>query len=350
MAVPQDPESAFRNQVAYCLASNAPVTAQANKSIWNALDDTTEFGRRILGWPLQAMADALPLRATGGFHALWLSGAEPGLAAIYGETMGDEKTCDAAVREALHRHEDTLLPWLDGPPQTNEAGRSANYIAAMHWLASKGVVPRFELNEIGSSAGLNLLLAHYRYDLAGVTSGPEDAALEFSPEWKGSPPPETPFTILSAQGCDVAPVDLRDPAQALRLKAYIWPEHHVRFERMEKAIALVEKSSPDLVKADAADWVDMRLATPQAAGTTRTLVHSIVWQYLPDATQDRITRAMEIAGSKATPDKPLAWIAVEANRETYRHELVVRHWPGGGEPTLLGAAHPHGAWIDWVGS
>ena len=59
---------------------------------------------------------------------------------------------------------------------------------------------------------------------------------------------------------------------------------------------------------------------------------------------------MEIAGSKATPDKPLAWIAVEANRETYRHELVVRYWPGGGEPILLGAAHPHGAWIDWVGS
>lgn len=347
MAVPQDPESAFRNQVAYCLASNAPVTAQANKSIWAAMDDTTEFGRRILSWPEQAMADALPLRATGGFHALWLSGKAPELAPIYGGSLADEATCDAAVRNALHKHQADLLPWLDGPPQTNEAGRSSNYIAAMHWLAARGVAPKFEINEIGSSAGLNLLLSHYHYDLAGLTSGPADAVLEFAPEWKGNPPPDTPFTIVSTQGCDVAPVDLRDPAQALRLKAYIWPEHFVRFERMEKAIALVHQSPPDLVRADAADWVEMRLATPQSEGTTRTLVHSIVWQYLPAATQDRITKAMEAKGAEATREKPLAWIAVEANRETYRHELVVRHWPGDGEPVKLAGAHPHGAWIDW---
>lgn len=347
MAVPQDPESSFRNQVAYCLASNAPITAQANKSIWNALDDTTEFGRRILAWPEQAMADALPLRATGGFHALWLSGKAPELAPIYGGELADEASCDAAVRAALHAHEAQLLPWLDGPPQTNEAGRSSNYIAAMHWLASKGVAPRFELNEIGSSAGLNLLIQHYRYDLAGIVSGPDNAALEFTPEWKGAPPPDTPFTIVSTQGCDVAPVDLRDPAQALRLKAYIWPEHAVRFDRMEKAIALVEKSPPDLVRAEAADWVEMRLSTPQEEGVTRTLVHSIVWQYLPVSTQERIKAAMKEAGAKATPEKPLAWIAVEANRETYRHELVVRYWPGGAEPVKLAGAHPHGAWIEW---
>ena len=33
---------------------------------------------------------------------------------------------------------EALLPWLDGPPQTNEAGRSANFIAAMLWLADQG--------------------------------------------------------------------------------------------------------------------------------------------------------------------------------------------------------------------
>lgn len=51
MAVSQDPESAFHNQILYCLADNAPVTAQANKSIWKAADETTEFGRRLRSWP-----------------------------------------------------------------------------------------------------------------------------------------------------------------------------------------------------------------------------------------------------------------------------------------------------------
>jgi hypothetical protein len=58
---------------------------------------------------------------------------------------------------------------------------------------------------------------------------------------------------------------------------------------------------------------------------------------------------MEAAGAKATPERPLAWIAVEANRQTFRHELTVRMWPGGGEPQLLAAAHAHGAWVEWMG-
>jgi hypothetical protein len=28
---------------------------------------------------------------------------------------------------------------------------------------------------------------------------------------------------------------------------------------------------------------------------------------------------------------------------------VVRYWPGGAAGTLLGEAHPHGAWIKWMG-
>jgi len=27
----------------------------------------------------------------------------------------------------------------------------------------------------------------------------------------------------------------------------------------------------------------------------------------------------------------------------------VRYWPGGGEPVMLGEAHPHGAWVEWLG-
>ena len=339
--------AAFDNQVSYCTASGADRTAR----ICAALRDLLERGEggavleRVRAWPGAPLADALPLRLAGGLHALHLKGTEPALAAIY---EGQHGVDDAAlVAAALHKHEAELLPWLGGPPQTNEAGRSSNFIAAMLWLADKGLPARFECLEIGSSAGINLMLDRYHYDLGGVQVGPEPGAMQFKPEWQGDAPPSHPIEIVSTKGCDVAPVDLSDPAQAVRLKAYIWPEHTVRFERMEAAIVEAARQAPDLVRMNAADFIEAELAKPQTAGTTRVLMHSIVWQYVPKDQQARVIAAMEAAGALATPERPLAWIALEANRTVHLHELVVRYWPGGAEPVMLARAHPHGAAIDW---
>lgn len=339
--------AAFDNQVAYCTQAGATVTARVVAALRDLLE-RGESGRlldAIRAWPGAPLADALPLRVAGGIHALHLKGIEPALAAIYRDQAGADDA--AIVAAAIRAHEADLLPWLDGPPQTNEAGRSSNFIAAMLWLADRGLPPRFECLEIGSSAGINLMLDRYHYHLAGVEVGPEPGAMRFQPEWQGNPPPDHRIEIVSAKGCDVAPVDLADAEQALRLKAYIWPEHTVRFERMAAAIAEAAKSPPDLVAMNAADFIEAELAKPQAAGTTRVLMHSIVWQYVPADQQARVTAAMEAAGAQATPDRPLAWIALEANRVLHLHELSVRYWPGGAEPAMLARAHPHGASIDW---
>ena len=338
----------FENQVAYCTASGAKVTARVVAALL-ALIERGEGGALLdaaRNWAGPPMADALPLRLAGGIHSLHLSGAEPALKAIYEDQSGIDDA--AIVAAAISAHEGELLPWLDGPPQTNEAGRSANFIAALLWLAEQGLPARFECLEIGSSAGINLMLDRYHYDLAGVQVGPEPGAMRFKPKWNGAAPPDRKIEIAATKGCDVAPVDLTDPAQALRLKAYIWPEHTVRFERMDAAIAEATKAAPDLVAMNAADFVEAELAQPQAAGTTRVLMHSIVWQYVPADQQARVTAAMEKAGAKATAARPLAWISLEANRVLHTHEMTVRFWPGGPEPTLLARAHPHGATIDWL--
>ena len=345
-------QTAFANQVAYCAAGGAPITARIVGAVAELLA-RREPGAvldRIRQWQGAPLADALPLRIAGGIHALRLKGAEPQLAAIY---TGEAGTDDAAiVAAAIRAQEGELLPWLDGPPQTNEAGRSANFIAAMLWLADQGLPAKFQCLEIGSSAGINLMLARYHYNLAGVQVGPEPGAMRFEPEWTGNPPPAQAIEIVSTKGCDVAPVDLTDPAQALRLRAYIWPEHDVRFARMDAAIAEATKSPPDLVGLNAAEFIEAELAMPQAAGTTRALMHSIVWQYVPADQQARVTAAMAAAGAVATAKRPLAWIALEANRTVHLHELVVRRWPNAagdpaGDPQLLARAHPHGATINW---
>jgi hypothetical protein len=77
-------------------------------------------------------------------------------------------------------------------------------------------------------------------------------------------------------------------------------------------------------------------------------MHSIVWQYVPADQQARVAAAMEAAGRRATPQRALAWIALEANRAELKHELVVRFWPGTGEPRMLARAHAHGAEIEWL--
>ena len=339
--------AAFDNQVAYCTQAGATVTAR----VVAALRDLLQRGEpgallnAIRAWPGAPLADALPLRLAGGIHSLHLKGVEPDLAAIYENRAGVDGA--AIIAAAIRAHEAELLPWLDGPPQTNEAGRSCNFIAAMLWLAEQGLPPRFQCLEIGSSAGINLMLDRYHYDLAGVQVGPELGAMQFKPEWQGNPPADQAIEIVATKGCDVAPVDLTDPAQALRLKAYIWPEHTVRFERMAAAIAEAGRAAPDLVRMNAADFIEAELAKPHEAGTTRVLMHSIVWQYVPEDQQKRVTAAMEAAGAQATAERPLAWISLEANRVLHLHELVLRYWPGGGEPVMLARAHPHGASIDW---
>ncbi|MET0179192.1 MAG: DUF2332 domain-containing protein [Novosphingobium sp.] len=338
---------AFHNQVLYCRSNDAPVTARILDALLAALHraDGNPFLTRIRDWAGPPLADALPLRAAGGLHSLHLAGTEPTLATIYRGEPADDA---AVVADVVARRWADLLPWLDGPPQTNEAGRSANFVAALLWLADRGLPPRFEGLEIGSSAGINLMLDRYRYDLGGVRVGPEAAALAFAPEWRGPPPPARAIAFESLKGCDVAPVDMSDPAQALRLKAYAWPEHTVRFARIEAAVEAARVASPDLVAMNAADFVETALACPQVEGVTRVLLHSIVWQYVPAGERARVTAAMVAAAARATPGRPLAWVAVETNRATHVHELTVQYWPGGEQRVQLAVAHAHGAWIEWL--
>jgi hypothetical protein len=345
-----DVEGAFVNQIAYCRANGAPITARVVEGVLAALDGPGAFLRAVREWQGKPLADALPLRCAGGLHALMLSGAEPALAPLYRGEEAAMAMAEALIHDAIRDHQALLMPWLDGPPQTNEAGRSASYMAGLLWLAGQGLPPAWDCLEIGSSAGINLMMDRYHYDLGGVRIGPEDSGMQLMPEWRGAPPPALPadWRFVSLKGCDIAPVDLTDPAQLLRLKAYVWPEHHLRFARLEFAAGCAREAKPDLVGQDADAFIEAELARPQAAGTTRVVTHSIVWQYLGAERQDRITRAIEAAGAGASAERPLAWLSLEANRATYQHELIVRHWPGGGEPMLLGRAHAHGAWVEWL--
>ena len=335
-------------QAKYTDHNNAPITGRVSRALLPLLNGATQVGRRLATWPDSATEDALPLRLAGGLHSLHLTRRDHRLAPIYAGELTDQGAIDAAVGAVVANHDDELLRWLDGPPQTTEAGRSASIVAALLWLSGR-LGPRFELNELGASAGINSMLDRFFFDLGGTTVGPADSPLRVVPEWKGPPPPVAPVVIEAIRGCDRAPVDLTDPAQALRLKAYVWPDAVERMVRLDAAVALARVKPPRLDRADAGEWTGARLIAPQDADTTRVFYHSIVWQYLPETTRAAIAAGIEAAGAQATASRRIAWVRLETNRTTYRHELSVRFWPGGGEEVVLATAHAHGAWVEWFG-
>lgn len=344
MADEQTNRDSFAIQAGYCTAMAAPITARVATVLGRHLTRDSETGRRVLDWPGEPVADALVLRLIGGLHALHRRGV-PEIAPVFTGAITDEAQVGTILNAVFAAHDAELLPWLDCPPQTNEAGRSAGLMTGILHLATR-YGPKFELLEIGSSAGLNLLIGRYRFDLGGVRAGPADSPVEIRPEWRGPPPPDAPVEIVRTSGVDIQPLDLSGDRDAERLQAYCWVENVERQARLEKTIAMVRAEGVDLVQGDAADWVEARLAEPQPEGVTRVLMHSVVWQYLPDRTQRRIADAMLAAGARATPERPLAWVMMEPNRDLHRHEVRVRGWPGDTPMQLVALTHAHGAWVE----
>ncbi len=348
-------DAAIEWQADHAEKNGAECTARVIRALLAVRNSDTQLGRLMANWEGLTLKDAMPLRVTGGLHHLVLTGVDERLRPVYAGDLTDQAAIDTLVLDIVGEHDEQLVPWLDGPPQTNEAGRSASIMAGLLWAAQR-VVPRFDLFELGASAGVNTMIDRYFYDLGGVEAGSKDSLMQIVPEWRGQgvpPPPPDSFEISSVRGCDVTPIDLANPDSALRLKAYVWPDAPARLERIDAAIQLAAEKAPDLVKMDAAQFVMVELAKPQAEGTTKAMFHSIMWQYMPAETQTAIEQAFIEAGGQATPQKPLAWISLETDPATFRHELKVSLWdgsPASGKPALLAHAHPHGAWVEWNAS
>lgn len=312
------------------------------------LDTATTFGRTIFSWPGNPRDDAMSLRVVGALHALVRSGQEPALAAAYPPAPFDPDRLWAAIAPAIARHDAALTAFLDSAPQTNEVARSGLILGAALHVAQQTNLP-LEIFEIGSSAGLNLAFDEYRYDLGnGLTWGASDASVTIHCEWSGTLPPlDAPLSVVARAGCDRRPLNPANPADAERLMAYIWADQPHRLERTAAALRHAAANHRAVEAVDAAEWVEAGLARPPRPGVCRTLVHTIVWQYMPQATRDRIDAAIARAGAMATPDAPLARFAMEPDETDGSARLTLTVWPGG-EPVILGRGHYHGRWAQWA--
>ncbi len=332
---------ALRTQTIACRRLGSPFTARLLRLLADRLRQGTPLTDRLLQWPgdISARTQSVPLRIAGALHGLVLDGAAPALAAHYPPNAATpDDALWSAIDAALTTHAPRIDAWLNRPPQTNEVGRSAVLIALGHWLTTEYHLP-LTLSELGASAGLNLMWDRYTLQIGECRFGPDAPALTLRPDWKGPPPPPTTPTVTGRRGTDLTPLD---PARTTRLLAYIWPDQPDRLNRTRAAIAGARAT---VDQADAADWLATRLADP-APGSTHLICHTVAWQYFPPAVQLRATALIETAGTRATPDAPLAWFGMEADDDTSGAALTLRLWPGD-RRLQLGRADFHCRWVDW---
>jgi hypothetical protein len=336
----------FLKQAEACLQLGSPFTAMVLRLVADRLDATSAVGRTVLDWPGNPTADAVALRFAGSLHALVLSDAAPALARIYARAdIGiDRAVLWSAVADALDRHEAAVLRFLDSPPQTNEVARCAALLGGFLTIARATGRP-LALLEIGASAGLNLHWDDYGYDFGAAAWGRAAAPLRLAPAWRGPLPPLDRVEVQARQGCDRRPLDPGDADDRLRLRAYVWPDQPARLARLEAALDHAARGDARVERADAADWVEARLAA-RPAGLTTVLFHSIVWQYLQKEVRQRLVAALERAGGAADAGAPLAWLRMEPKRGHDHADLRLTTWPGAREQVLADVDY-HGRWVTW---
>ncbi len=340
--------NAFRHQAEACAELGSPFTARLCTLAAERLAAGTPVADRVLGWPgdPSSRADALPLRLAGALHGLVLEGADPGLAAAYPPQEADDDALWSAVAAALRAHAAFILARLDGPPQTNETMRSAALAPGFLTVAARTGLP-LVTSELGASAGLNMVWDRFAYRFGTALRGASDSPVIIAPDWTGPPPPDVVPHVRERAGCDRAPSRLDDEADRLRLLSFVWPDQPERMTRLRAATTLASAEPVTVDRADAADWLDERLAT-RRPGAAHVVYHSIFWQYLDAPRQARISNLLNAAGARATMDAPLAWLRLEGDGAAPGAAISLTLWPGG-DTRSLGRADFHGRWILWNG-
>jgi hypothetical protein len=301
------------------------------------------LARRCASEPLlEELVDELswdvPLRLFGGVHYLELAGIEP--YALSGDWED--------FRSALEARRDFLARFVrEQAVQTNEVQRCFALLPAFLVLAAEHGAEKLDLVELGPSAGLNLLWDRYAYAYRAGRWGSSDLLL------RGVEYVPVPQEALARRpavrrrlGIDLNPVDVTSEHGARLLHAFIWPGRFERAQRLRRAIAILRREPPTLVRGDYVELLPTVLAERDDDALT------IVFQTASTGYIGRERRA-ELRGllESAGRDGALGWISTRAVEELEedRHdsyELEIGLWPGGERRFLLRCDF-HGNWIRW---
>jgi hypothetical protein len=187
-----------------------------------------EFGGRLERlWSGRAFHSSyerpLLLLAAIRYDALCEGSTHPLYRALVAEAADADAVTPSAFAEAIAPARERVDAALSRRAvQTNETTRAVTWLWPAHLLWAAGVRSEIALVDLGTSAGLNLIA-----DRLPALWTDED----------GRPVPIEPRPGVGQRlGLDISPLDIRDPDNAMWLRACVWPGDRARRERLEAAI------------------------------------------------------------------------------------------------------------------
>jgi hypothetical protein len=328
----------LRHQARHCAEFGSPLYADL---LARCADDVEAGG--AVARLLASRADlppqqVLPLRLLGGVHALVLQRRAHELAMFYPSVGGTATDAEArwhAFCSVVTDQADALQPWLDATVQTNEPGRAAALLGALHAAGVRAGPLPVRLFEFGASAGLNL-----RVDALPIGPGATiDTPL---------PPPVAPLRVAERQGADLHPIDPTTTDGRLRLTAYVWADDRPRLERLRLALDIAAQVSAPVARSGAAEFLAEVGVRP---GFLTVVWHSIVWQYLPTNERAAVIAELDRLAREASDEAPVAHVSLEPDPDAVGRSLLLpevrlRLAPQGVD-SVLGVAPAHGVPVQW---
>jgi hypothetical protein len=267
-----------------------------------------------------------PLRLAAGLHYLVLGG-------------------EAEWDDPLAAHEEFLREFVaTRGVQTNEVQRSWILLPLLLRVVQRTGADRFDLLELGPSAGLNLVWDRYRYRYEAGEWGLRGAVLSFEGEERRPVPSE----LLELQprvgrrvGIDRSPIDVTTEDGARLLRSFVWAGQYDRMRRLDQAIEELREDPPELVHGDYVEALPGLLAAQPTTSLT-IVFQTASFGYIGDEGRARVRSVLEEAGAS----RPLAFISTGKPREGEDWGLRIVYWPGG-EREFAGHADFHGSWLSW---
>ncbi|HUP26981.1 MAG TPA: DUF2332 domain-containing protein, partial [Chloroflexia bacterium] len=234
--------------------------------------------------------------------------------------------------------------------QTNEVQRCACLLPCFGLVSSrssgKPLAMPLAMVEIGTSAGLHLLWDRYRYDYGeGHICGSPASSVLIKCELRGEervPLPDLLPYVSMRTGIDLNPLDVRDPDDALWLRALIWAENLDRPELLRSAIEVARQDPPTLVQGDVLDVLPGVLASvPKEAALC--IFHSFTMIQLPEQAVADLEAMLRVQSHK----RPIYRVSIEGlSGEPPKVELST-YEAGSVLVEHLADCHPHGRWLEW---
>ncbi|CAB4364451.1 MAG: DUF2332 family protein [Actinobacteria bacterium] len=306
----------------------------------------------------------LPMLLFASVHFLLLGGAAPELAAHYpnlSAAAAPDTDPTALFRSFALDHADVLVQLLTTrSTQTNEVGRCAQFLPAFGLLDAE--VGSLAHLDVGTSAGLNLLLPRfaYEYSQSGSVEPAQQSPVRLHCKERGDLPVPLPARmpeVTHSVGLDLAPIDVLDDDQVRWLQACVWPDQADRCERLVAAIGMARQDPPKIHQGDALS--DLAPLVEQALPHGHPVVtNSWVLNYLPDSVRREYVAELDRIGSRTD----MSWVIAEAPSQTPGLPVpttdppeeitvitLVRWRQGERSVHRLGTTHPHGYWVQWEG-